>query len=190
MLSEFLKAFFLVFAAELGDKSQIIAMTFATQYPIKKVIGGVALGVFLNHGIAVVLGRYISNFIPMDLLQLIAGGLFIVFGVLSLMDTDEDDEKKNKKNYGPILTVAVAFFIGEFGDKTQLTAMTLSLEGQYPLVILLGTITGMIATSSVGIFIGSKIGDRVPDIYIKIVSSLVFVLFGSLKLYSQVLKNI
>ncbi len=55
--------------------------------------------------------------------------------------------------------------------------MTLAAEGDYPFFILLGTILGMIATSGLGIFIGSKIGERIPDIFIKIISSLVFVFF-------------
>lgn len=93
---------------------------------------------------------------------------------MALSDSDTEEIDHNKGMH-PVLTVALAFFIGELGDKTQLTAMTLSSEGNYPLFILIGTTLGMVATSAMGIFIGSKIGDKVPDIAIKIVSSLVFV---------------
>ncbi len=185
MLQELLKAFLLIFIAEMGDKTQIIAMTFATQYKVKEVIIGVIIGVFFNHGIAIILGRYLSTLIPMDFLQIVAGFMFILFGILALKDEEEEEDEEKKKSYGPILTVALAFFIGELGDKTQLTAMTLSAEGSYPLFILMGTILGMVGTSSLGIFVGSKIGNKVPDKYIKIVSSFVFIFFGSLKLYNQ-----
>lgn len=182
MITELIRAFFLIFAAEMGDKTQIIAMTFATQYKVKEVLVGVFLGVFLNHGLAIVLGRYISRLIPMGWIELIAGIMFVIFGLLALKE-EEEERGENKKGFGPIITVALAFFIGELGDKTQLTAMTLAAEGSYPLFILAGTILGMIATSGLGIFIGSKIGEKIPDIFIKVISSLVFVFFGTLKLY-------
>ncbi len=188
-MTELIKAFLLIFIAEMGDKTQIIAMTFATQYKVKEVLAGVFLGVFLNHGLAIILGRYISKLIPMDYIQIVAGLMFIIFGIMSLKEEDVEEEDY-KRNFGPIFTVALAFFIGELGDKTQLTAMTLAAEGNYPFLILIGTTLGMIGTSGIGIFIGSKIGERVPDIFIKIVSSLVFVFFGTLKLYNWLPKEL
>ena len=170
MINELIRAFFLIFAAEMGDKTQIIAMTFATQYKVKEVLMGVFLGVFLNHGLAILLGRYISKLIPMNWIQLIAGFMFVIFGLLALREEDVEDTK-NKKSFGPIFTVALAFFVGELGDKTQLTAMTLSAEGNYPFFILIGTTLGMMATSGLGIYVGSKIGEKISDIFIKIVSS-------------------
>lgn len=184
MLTELIRAFLLIFAAEMGDKTQIIAMTFATQYKVKEVILGVTLGVLANHGIAILLGSAISRIIPMNTIQILAGFLFILFGINALKDDEDDEEAGNKKTLGPVATVAMAFFVGELGDKTQLTAMTLSAEGSYPLFILFGTTLGMIATSSLGIFVGSKIGGKIPEVTIKIASSLVFVFFGTLKLYT------
>ncbi|NLY46297.1 MAG: TMEM165/GDT1 family protein [Tissierella sp.] len=182
MINEMIKAFLLVFVAEMGDKSQIIAMTFATQYRKKDVLAGVAIAAILNHGLAIVLGRYLSKVIPLNLVQILGGFVFIIFGLLSLKDEELDDFNANK-SLGPINTVALAFFIGELGDKTQLTAMTLASEAVSPLFILIGTVSAMVTTSALGILVGSKIGDKIPDIFIKIVSSLVFIVFGILKLY-------
>ncbi len=189
MITELIRAFFLIFAAEMGDKTQIIAMTFATQYKVKEVLVGVFLGVFLNHGLAIVLGRYISRLIPMGWIELIAGIMFVIFGLLALKE-EKGESSGNKKVFGPIITVALAFFIGELGDKTQLTAMTLAAEGNYPFFILAGTILGMIVTSGLGIFVGNKIGEKIPDIFIKVISSLVFVFFGTLKLYRWIPREI
>lgn len=183
MLKELVRSFLLIFAAEMGDKTQILAMTFATQFSAIEVLIGVALGVFLNHGIAIVLGRYISKIMPLNLIQIIAGLLFVAFGVLALVDEEDKEEGKNKKNFGPIVTVALAFFIGELGDKTQLTAMTLSTEGEFPFFILLGTTLGMVAVSGIGIFVGSKIGKKIPEIAVKIASAAVFITFGTIKLF-------
>lgn len=188
MLKEMIKAFLLIFAAEMGDKTQIIAMTFATQYKVREVILGVIFGVLLNHGIAIILGSFLSKVVPMSLIQIFAGALFVIFGLMALND-GETEELDNNKGMSPILTVALAFFIGELGDKTQLTAMTLSSEASYPLLILIGTTLGMVATSSMGIFIGSKIGDKIPDTAVKIVSSFVFIFFGTLKLFNSIPKQ-
>ncbi len=181
MIKEFLRAFILIFIAELGDKTQIIAMTFATKFPVNKVIQGVLYGVFLNHGIAIILGVFLNKNMSLEYIQIGAGVLFLFFGLNSLKFSKDEDIKK-KKAISPVFTVAAAFFIGELGDKTQLTAMTLSAEAAYPFIILLGTTLGMVATSLVGIFIGSKVGDKIPEVTIKIGASLIFVLFGSIKL--------
>lgn len=182
---DLIRAFLLIFIAEMGDKTQIIAMTFATQYKIKEVLAGVFIGVFINHGLAIVLGQYLSKLVPMDSIQLVAGIMFVIFGLLALKE-EELEKKGNKKAFGPIATVALAFFIGELGDKTQLTAMTLSAGGNHPFFILCGTTLGMLGTSGLGIFVGSKIGEKMPDISIKIISSIVFIFFGTLKLYKWI----
>jgi putative Ca2+/H+ antiporter (TMEM165/GDT1 family) len=189
MITELIRAFILIFIAEMGDKTQIIAMTFATKYKVREVLIGVFLGVFFNHGLAILLGRYLSKLISMNLIQIIAGFMFVIFGLLALRE-DVVEDSKVKKSFGPIVTVALAFFVGELGDKTQLTAMTLSAEGNYPFFILMGTTLGMIGTSGIGIYIGSKIGEKIPDIFIKMVSSIVFVLFGTFKLYDWLPKEL
>lgn len=181
-MSEFLKAFFLIFMAEMGDKTQIMAMAFATQYTVRSILSGVFIGAFLNHGIAIVLGAMFLSKIPMDILQLIAGGLFIFFGLMSLkLDDEEGEEEIKKKAYGAVVTVALAFFLGELGDKTQLTAMTLGSESVSPFLTLLGTSAGMVVVSSFGIFIGSKLGDKIPEHFMKMGAFLVFMTFGLLK---------
>ncbi|NLJ78838.1 MAG: TMEM165/GDT1 family protein [Tissierellia bacterium] len=184
MILELSRAFLLIFAAEMGDKSQVLAMAFATQYGIKEVLLGISIGVFLNHSLAIILGRYLSRLAPMSIVEPIAGIMFIIFGLLALLNEEELRKDGEQKGLGPVMTVAMAFFICELGDKTQLMAMTLSAGGNYPVFILAGTTLGMLATSGMAIFVGSKVGDRIPDILIKIISSLVFVLFGTLKLYS------
>ncbi|WP_422485264.1 TMEM165/GDT1 family protein [Gudongella sp. DL1XJH-153] len=177
MINEFLKASSLIFMAEMGDKTQIIAMTFATQYMVRHVLSGVALGVIANHGIAIILGALIGNMITVELVDVIAGGLFIFFGWNALR-IDDPEDIENKIQIHPIWTVALAFFIGELGDKTQLTAMALSAESDFPAIILAGTTLGMVATSGLGIFVGSRIGRKIPEIGLKIASSIVFLGFG------------
>jgi putative Ca2+/H+ antiporter (TMEM165/GDT1 family) len=183
---EFLKACFFILMAEMGDKTQILALAFATKYNVKNVLLGVLIGSFLNHGLAVILGAYLSSVIPLGVIKLVAACSFIAFGLWSLKDDAEEEDGEAKEKFGPVVTVAIAFFIGELGDKTQLTAITLSTSSAYPAIILVGTVTGMIITSGIGIFVGSKLGKSIPEFTMKIISSAIFIFFGILGLYEAV----
>lgn len=184
MILELLKAFLFIFIAEMGDKTQILAMAFATKYKLRQVIIGIMIGSFLNHALAVLLGANLQHFIPIETLSIIAGFSFVVFGIWSLRFEDEEEESKSEK-YGPIMTVSIAFFIGELGDKTQLTAIALSTDAQFPFFILLGTVSGMVVTGLIGIFVGIKLGSKIDDFYIKVSAACIFLTFGYLKLYSN-----
>lgn len=185
-VEEFIKAFMLIFVAEMGDKTQILAMAFATRYAVKKVLLGIFIGALLNHGLAVLLGSYLSRLIPVDTLQIIAGFAFIGFSLWTLQAEDENDEKHDDMSkLGPVVTVALAFFIGELGDKTQLTAITMAADAKAPIAILAGTALGMVVTGGLGIFVGRKLGDRLPDLAIKLIASVVFLFFGITKLYNS-----
>jgi putative Ca2+/H+ antiporter (TMEM165/GDT1 family) len=187
MIQELFKAFILIFIAEMGDKTQILAMAFATRFPVKKVLLGIFLGSLLNHGLAVVFGSYISNFIPINTIQIVAGFAFVMFSLWTLKsDSDEDEDEKQKSKFGPVVTVALAFFIGELGDKTQLTAITLATDAAYPAVILAGTVLGMLFTGGIGIIVGKKVGGKIPEFTIKIIAASVFMFFGISKLYQTI----
>jgi len=184
MFVELFKAFSMIFIAEMGDKTQILAMTFSTRYPVKKVLIGVFLGSLLNHSLAVLLGSNLSRVVPLNTISIIAGFSFILFALWNLKFEDDDGEVKSS-NRGAIYTVALAFFIGELGDKTQLTAIALSGDSSFPFFILMGTVLAMVMASVLGIIIGKKIGDKVDEFYIKISATFVFVIFGYIKLFTS-----
>lgn len=183
MLKEFVQAALLIFAAEMGDKTQLLAMAFALQFSIGQVLGGVALGSLLNHGLAVALGAYVSHILPLELVRLIAACGFLVFGLWTLANGREEEELQTTAQGHPLLVVAVAFFLGELGDKTQLSAIALSSKAVYHGAVLAGTVTGMVLTSLVGILVGIKLGERVPEATLKLLSGFVFIGFGVLGLW-------
>lgn len=184
MISEYLQALTLIFIAEMGDKTQILSMAFATKFKIRQILVGVALGAALNHGLAIGFGSLLSRYVPMELLQFVAGMLFLFFALWSLQAQEAEDEEV-KGAYGPVLTVALAFFLGELGDKTQLTALTLSAGANHPLLVLAGTVSGMVLTSLIGIFIGIKLGSKIKELYLKLGAFAVFVFFGLQKVLSS-----
>lgn len=184
MLQELSKAFLLVFSAEMGDKSQLLALAFATRYPVKKVLSGMFLGILINHSLAVFVGSLFSRWLDPVFIQWLAGLAFVAFALWSLKaeEAREEEERLSSKE-SIVLTIALAFFIGELGDKTQLTAITLAAQTTYPLIILSGTMSAMLLTGMIGIFLGKKLGKQVPELYIKLLAALIFAFFGWMKLY-------
>lgn len=180
------KATVLIFLAEMGDKTQILAMAFALQYSVRQVLSGVAIGSFLNHGLAVIIGAYLAHIIPLEGIKLGSAILFLVFGIWTLLEQEDKVKKKSRSSGNPCFVVALAFFLGELGDKTQLTAIALATSANYPWSILMGTVLGMVLTSLVGIIVGLKLGERIPEFTLKVVSGLVFIGFGLINLAQTV----
>lgn len=187
-MREFLEAFVMVFVGEMGDKSQFLALAFATCYPVSTVLGGVSLGIGLNHGIAIIAAVLIAGvFKDMTFLQIAAGFLFLFFGLSTLKADDEDEEEEVKTcTRGSMLTVATAFFVGELGDKTQLMAMTLAMNSERPAVIFLATVSSMILVSLIGILVGRSLGKKISRLALSYLAAFLFLLFGTLKLYDAV----
>jgi putative Ca2+/H+ antiporter (TMEM165/GDT1 family) len=191
MINEFIKAFFLIFFAEMGDKSQLIAMTFATQYKLKTVLIGIFVGTAINHIMAVSIGVFISQLIPIAIIQVSASLFFLIFGLLTLAEEPEEKTDENRKiSIHPIIMIATVFFIGELGDKTQLTTIALASHSLSPVITLTGTIIGMFVTSILGIFIGYKFGKDIPEFTIKIASASIFIIFGLIKFFRFINKDL
>jgi putative Ca2+/H+ antiporter (TMEM165/GDT1 family) len=178
-------SFLLVVLAEMGDKTQILAMAFAAKYRPGKVLAGVFIATVLNHSLAVAAGRLLSEVVPLDIISVIAALSFILFGLWTLRGDSLDGGGKKPSRYGPILTVAVAFFLAECGDKTQLATISLAIEYKdaapgilSAVAVLAGTTLGMLAADTIGIMLGVVLGRKLPDRAIKWFSALIFVLFG------------
>ena len=187
-MREFLEAFVMVFVGEMGDKSQFLALAFATCYPMSTVLGGVSLGIGLNYGLAIIAAVLIAGvFKDMTFLQIAAGCLFLFFGLSTLKaDDDEEEEEVKTCTRGSMLTVATAFFVGELGDKTQLMAMTLAMNSERPAMIFLATVSSMILVSLLGIIVGRCVGKKIPRVLMSYLAAFLFLLFGTLKLRDAV----
>ena len=147
---------------------------------MRQVLTGVIAGSFLNHGIAIALASLVSGFASEGIIKTAASALFIFFGLWSMkLDFEDEEDEDQKMKFGPVLTVALAFFVGELGDKTQMSAMALGLNSANPFITLLGTTAGMAAVSLVGIIAGKLIGKKIPEVTMKFIASLVFLGFGT-----------
>ena len=180
----FIASFLFVVLAEMGDKTQLLAMAFACRYPAKTVLAGVLAATLLNHLLAVVLGSFLTDFIPMSTVQIAASASFVFFGLWTLRgDKLEGEDKKYK--FSPFWTVAVAFFFAEMGDKTQLATVALAAKYHSILPIWMGTTAGMMVADAFGIIVGVVMGKRIPERFVKWFAAVIFILFGLIGLYDS-----
>jgi Ca2+/H+ antiporter, TMEM165/GDT1 family len=130
VLYAFAVAAILITLAELGDKTQLLALALATKYKAWQVLVGIFVATLAVHLFSTLAGGLIGNLIPAFWLSIVSGLLFIGFGVWTLRgDDDQDaDEATSKFKYGPIVTTAIAFFLAELGDKTQIMTMTIAAD--------------------------------------------------------------
>ena len=176
----FSTAFIMVVLAEMCDKTQLLAMAFAAKYPWKKVMLGVLFATLLNHFVAIAAGIYLNTLVPQHIVEIVASVAFIVFGLWILKD-DELGNEAEKNRFSIFWTVAIAFFLAEMGDKTQLATVALSAQiGSDLLTILIGTTAGMLVADGIGIALGAALHKYVPDRVVKKIASGIFILFGIL----------
>ena len=176
-MEAFLTAFFVVVLAELGDKTQLLAMAFAFRYDWRRVMLGVFIATVANHLLAVLVGVFLGSVINPHLLDLLMAIAFIIFGLWTLRGDELAGEDKAER-HSPVLTVAVAFFLAEMGDKTQFATITVAAQYQALLPVLLGTTTGMMVADGLGIIIGAVLHKHIPDRALKYAAAAIFLAFG------------
>jgi len=179
----------MVVLAEMGDKTQLLAMAFATRFPARDVLLGVFIATMLNHALAVALGTYMGTSFNFQVIQIIASASFIIFGLWTINGDRLRGEEKRKTVLGPVVTVAIGFFFAEMGDKTQLATIALAAKYNAPVATLLGTTTGMLIADAIGIYIGILAGKKIPEKLVKWISALIFIAFGFIGLYTSVPKE-
>jgi putative Ca2+/H+ antiporter (TMEM165/GDT1 family) len=182
-MAAFLASFMFVVLAEMGDKTQLLAMAFAVRYSAYKVLIAVFLATLINHALAVAAGRFLTTVIPLEMISFIAAFSFIIFGLWTVKGDKLEKEDKKESRFGPIVTVAVAFFLVEMGDKTQLATIALAVEYRNMLHVLMGTTLGMVVADAIGIIAGIVLRKHIPEGIIKWISAVVFILFGFMGLY-------
>ena len=184
-MTAFLTALAFVVLAEMGDKTQLLAMAFACKFRWQTVMWGVLAATVLNHLFAVLVGSYLTAFIPLSYIQIGAATSFIAFGIWTIRGDELGDEAEKDK-FSPFWTVAIAFFIAEMGDKTQLATIALAAKFQTVLPVWLGTTAGMMVADGIGILFGIVLGKKIPERTMKWFAAILFIGFGLFGLYEYV----
>jgi Ca2+/H+ antiporter, TMEM165/GDT1 family len=195
MLSAFIIATVAVVLAEMGDKTQLLAMAFAARFRWQTVLWAVLAATLVNHLLAVAVGNVITQFVPIDWIKLIAAGSFILFALWTIRGDALHGEEK-RQGSSPFWTVAIAFFIAEMGDKTQLMTIALAADEaikiggvgfvakcQQIIPVWMGTTCGMMIADAFGIVVGIVLHKHIPEKAVKWVAALCFAAFGLIGLH-------
>ena len=181
-MSAFLVSFGIIFAAELGDKSQLMALTFAARYRALTILLAITAATAVVHLVSVFVGAVLGVALPTDVISVVAGAAFIGFGVWTLRGdelTDEDEARAARGGRSVFWTVAGAFFLAELGDKTMLATITLATDnGAFG--TWLGSTLGMVAADALAIVVGRHLGTRLPERAIRYGAAVLFFAFGAL----------
>ncbi len=176
----FTPSFLLIFLAEMGDKTQLVALSFAARIKPSKVVAGIFIGTLLSHLMAVLIGQNLSLIIPFNIIKALVGLSFIGFGLWTLKgDSFKEGKVRGDPRLGPVATVAIAFFLAELGDKTQLATVSLAAEYRSFLGVWTGSTLGMVCADGLAIIVGVIAGKKLPERSIKYASALIFIFFGS-----------
>jgi putative Ca2+/H+ antiporter (TMEM165/GDT1 family) len=178
----------IVFLAELGDKTQLVALGFGARYRLGPVLAGVALGYAACNVVSVVVGGLLGAALPTRAIGIGGGILFLAFAAWTWFgpedgddaddDVPADDQAAPRRSTPAVIgSVAVAMFVAELGDKTMIATATLAAQGN-PALVWVGATVGIFLAGAVGVVVGRSAGARLPEHLIKAGSAILFALFG------------
>ena len=180
MLAALLLSFAVIFVAEMGDKSQLMAMMFALRYRWWVVLAAITAATTAVHVLSVAIGHYLGAALPTHLLGVIAGVMFVFFGLWTLRGDSLSDEESSRAEKGAapaFFVVMSAFVLAELGDKTMLATITLAADNDWA-GVWIGSTVGMVAADGLAIIVGAVAGKHLPERLIQLTAAVLFLLFG------------
>lgn len=201
LISTFFLSFFLVFLSELGDKTQLLVLSFSTKDRAKNILLGVAVGTFFSHGLAILFGSklgVLENDTFKAYLEIFTYISFLAFGLIGFLPKKENikNTSSQKSSFlsklsnfkiSPFIIIAISIIIGELGDKTFLASLGLGIN--YPnckISLILGSVMGMVLSNSLALFFGRFLGNKFNPKIINILSNILFIVFGIVGLINSV----
>ena len=183
-------AFVLVFVAELGDKTQLVALGLGAQFRLLPVVVGVLLAYAASMLLSVVVGAGLGAALPERAIAITGGLAFLGFAmwVLRAGEDHQPDPREGERSADPavqrsvVLSVAAAMFLAELGDKTMIAAATLAARSDNAVLTWVGGFAGIAVAGLVGVAIGSAVGARLPERALRVGSALLFAIFGAVLL--------
>jgi Ca2+/H+ antiporter, TMEM165/GDT1 family len=179
-----MEAFFIstgiVALAEMGDKTQLLALILAARFRKPwPIVLGIFVATLLNHAMAGALGAWVTTVIGPTVLRWILGASFIAMAVWMLIPDKMDDEETNAQpRWGVFGTTVVAFFLAEMGDKTQIATVMLAAKYNAYVWVVAGTTLGMMLANAPVVWLGERMTRLVPLRVVHVVSALIFAGLG------------
>ena len=174
----------IVTLAEMGDKTQLLAFLLAAKYkkPVP-IIFGILFATILNHGLAGLLGVWITQIFTPEILRWVLGLSFIAMALWTLVpDKIDDEEASFGVKSGVFITTLVTFFLAEMGDKTQVATIAMAAHYPSPILVVIGTTLGMMIADVPAVFLGNSFAKKLPLKLIHAIAAGIFFVMGILVL--------
>ncbi len=176
-MEAFLTAAGLVFVAELGDKTQLVALSLGARFRLVPVLAGIALAYAATNLLSVLVGGVLGAALPTTAIGIAGGLLFLVFAWRTYRAPPAEDDDVAVRGGRVVRSVATAMFVAELGDKTMLTTATLAARAN-PVLTWAGATVGIIACGTLAVVVGRALGTRLPERATRVLASVLFAVFG------------
>jgi len=178
-MTAFWSSFLVVALAEMGDKTQLVALSLSSRFGRPWIVmAGIFIATVLNHALASTVGVWLASAISHALLAWILALGFIGFGIWTLFP-DRIEETRTRETWGPLATTIVVFFLAEMGDKTQLATVALGARFQSAVQVTAGTTLGMLAADGLAVFAGAKLSRIISAERLRWIAAGLFFVFGA-----------
>ncbi len=179
MLQDLLIPFLLVGLAELGDKTQLAVLVLSTKTKnYTALLAGVMLAFILTDGLAILLGNFIADRVPMDYVRIGAGVLFIIFGLYTLLNKEDDESSDSYGLKNPFISGFGLIFVSEMGDKTQLTSALFATQYD-PVLVFIGVIFALFILSAIAVYVGKIMMEKINKKTISTAAGILFIIIGA-----------
>ncbi|MGF7148034.1 putative Ca2+/H+ antiporter (TMEM165/GDT1 family) [Sphingomonas zeicaulis] len=174
-----LTSMLVVALAEIGDKTQLLAILLATRFKRPwPIIAGILAATLANHALAALVGSEVAALIDARWFRYAVAISFIVMAVWTLVPDSDEGLDRPGRSAGAFVTTIIAFFIVEMGDKTQIATVALAAQFRTLLWVTLGTTIGMMIANIPAVLLGEAVLRRVPMTAIRVVAAATFLILG------------
>ena len=185
-MEAFLSSTLAVAIAEIGDKTQLLALFLAARFAQKNaIIAGIFVATLLNHFVSAVFGVWVAQWVSPEMMKWIVGISFIAVGLWLLLPDKDDDEDSKWLRYGAFGATLVLFFLAEIGDKTQIATILLAARYQEMFWVVAGSTLGLMLANVPVVYLGDKLIRKIPAKAVRIAACLLFCVMGVMTLMGE-----
>lgn len=185
-LNEILIPLFAVGLAEMGDKTQLSILLLSSRTrEYVQLLAGVMLAFLLADGFAILVGSWVTSVIPVHLVKLLSGAVFVLFGLMILKGDNDEDEESDLSPKNAFVSGFSMIFLSEWGDKTQIASALFATEYN-PRMVFVGVMVALLILSIMAVYLGRFLAGRIDRRIITRVAGAVFLLIGISFLLSAV----
>jgi putative Ca2+/H+ antiporter (TMEM165/GDT1 family) len=178
-LTAFLVSTGVVALAEIGDKTQLLAFILAARFRRPApIVAGILVATLVNHAFAGAIGTWLTTVIGPSTLRWVLGASFIAMAMWTLIPDKLDAQEEARSRFGVFGTTAIAFFMAEMGDKTQVATIALAAKYDALAAVVAGTTLGMMIANVPAVLLGDRIARRMPVRAVHLVAALIFAVLG------------